>query len=55
MKFICPKAPAWTYMRNKINETEYSCMGKGKKITQLMELTPTNLISVIHIEHVTIC
>jgi hypothetical protein len=28
---------------------------RQKKKIQLMELTPTNLISVIHIEHVTIC
>jgi hypothetical protein len=40
-------------MRNKINETKYHVWEKAKKITQLMELTPTNLISVIHIEHVT--
>jgi hypothetical protein len=27
--------------------------GQRQKITQQMELTPTNLIRVIHIEHVT--
>jgi hypothetical protein len=30
MKFICPKAPAWTYTRNKINETKFHVWAKAK-------------------------